>query len=81
MNPLYIVFECNHHRHYSTYVIKFITRSKRAAISLYHHTKKEWMGSDYYMNVAAYEPVLIPEGDNNIFDSFQIIKTTENEKS
>ena len=79
MNPLYIVFECDYHRRYHSYVLKLITPNKRTAIKLYNATKKEWMASDYYMNIAVYEPTIIPKGDNNIFDSFQIIKTTENE--
>ncbi len=79
MKKLYIVFECTKHRYYATHVIKLITPSIRIAKRLYNNAKKDWMGSDYYLNIGEYTPKFVPECDNNILDEIKLIKTTENE--
>jgi len=79
MKKLYVVFECDNHRSYSSYVVKLITPSIRLAQRLYKIAKKEWMGSDYYLNIGEYIPEFVPECDNNFLDEISVIKTTENE--
>ena len=81
MKKLYVVFECDKHRGYDSYIIKLITSSIRMAKKLYNIAKKHWMTSDYYLNIGEYTPVFIPECDNSVLYDINVIKTTENEKS
>jgi hypothetical protein len=79
MKKLYVVFECDNHRSYNSYVIKLITPSILIANKLYKTAKKEWIGSDHYLNIGEYIPKFVPECDNNILNEISVIKTTENE--
>jgi hypothetical protein len=78
MKELYIVFECDNHRAYQKYCIKLITSSKKVANTLYNKARKHYDTDDnYYLNIASYTPVLIPECDNNVLRDLVVFKTTE----
>jgi hypothetical protein len=78
MKQLYVVYECDNHRNYSTYVIKLITANKSVAIQLFNSAKHCYEDQDYFLNACEYSPVMNPACDNNVFDEFEIpFLTTE----
>jgi hypothetical protein len=80
MKKLYIVFECDDHRSYDSYVIKLITSSKKVANKLYNAARKHYDTDDsYHLNIASYTPVLIPECDNNVLRDLVVFRTTESD--
>lgn len=81
MQKLFIVYECNMHRDYISFVIKLICTSKRQATSHYKKLSKTYniLTDNYYLNLGYYVPTLIPEGDNNILSEIILLNTTEDE--
>lgn len=78
MKNLYIVFECDGHRTYNSYVIKLITPSIRLANKLFNTARRHYdINAEYYLNIGCYTPLLVPECDNNVLQNLQVIKTTK----
>lgn len=78
MKNLYIVFECDGHRSYDSYVVKLITPSVRLANKLFNKARKHYdTDAEYYLNIGSYTPSFIPECDNNVLSDLKVIKTTE----
>lgn len=71
MKKLYVVYECDTHRSYSSYVIKLVTANKDIAKTLFNENKKSYKNSDYSLNVSEYQPNLNSKCDNNFIQEFE----------
>ena len=78
---IYIIYECDAHRSYSSFCIKEICTSKTTAIAFYKEGKKRYYqkGDGYFLNLAEYEPRFNLSFDNSVLADMNIIMTSENE--
>lgn len=77
---IYIVFECDEHCSYNSYVIKEIFTNKAEALSFYNKGKKHYsnVGEKYILNLAVHTKRLNLSLDNNVLRDLIIMKSTLN---
>lgn len=77
MKKIFIVFECDTHRQYSSYCIKFMSTNKALVDRFYCRLHKEYAKGDWYLNLAEYSPIADTGSGANVFREFEVIKSTE----
>lgn len=80
MEVIYFVFECDKHRDYATYSIKYCSTNYESAKAVYKKLKPKYKNDDknYYLNLGEYESdESIAFSTSNILREIYISKTTE----
>mgnify|MGYP006329931519 FL=1 len=56
MKKVYVIFECDNQRSYSSYCIKMLTCNLREALKHFKENKQHYEDGDWFYNVGSYEP-------------------------
>ncbi len=77
---IYVVYECNGHRDYDSFVIKWMTRNLSKAKAFYEFYKQEYVeDNSWFFNLGSYEVDYEEANDESDFRrEFEMILTTEN---
>jgi hypothetical protein len=78
MKTIYIVYECNEFETYESMCIKHLCTNLTLSKEIFKKMKKEYDKTNWYLNLASYDPKKVARSGDNILKDMVLILTTKN---